>query len=199
MWFLLATHAGTTVKYGRKRKPFVWNIRQFYINQKSFLNLMCNKIPEEHWFYTQQIGGEWFDEKEGHVSDLGECPLILHFKEKCMILLKWCQCLQSILVITCFERKERIWKQFVTVQPSFPFPLTKVILTIDLSRAWMAFPSILGCHCCSQTELFNSVRQCCFRPRLLGKALKLLLYARSFYRTVWTVGLSAIPVLLVAH
>lgn len=32
----------------------------------------------------------------------------------------------------------------------------------------MAFPSILGCHRCSQTELFNSVRQCCFRPRLRG-------------------------------
>lgn len=32
----------------------------------------------------------------------------------------------------------------------------------------MAFPSILGCHRCSQTELFNSVRQCCFRPHLRG-------------------------------
>lgn len=74
------------------------------------------------------------------------------------------------------REKERIWKQFVIVRPSFLFPLTKVILTIDLSSAWMAFPSFLGCHCCSQTELFNSARQCCFRPRLLGKALKLLYY-----------------------
>lgn len=78
------------------------------------------------------------------------------------------------------RERERIWKQFVIVQPSFLFSLTKVILTIDLSSAWMAFPSILGCHRCSQTELFNSVRQCCFKPCLLGAALKLLLYGHTF-------------------
>lgn len=78
------------------------------------------------------------------------------------------------------REKERIWKQFVTVQPSFLFPPTKVVLTIDLSMAWMAFPSILGCHCCSQTELFNSVLHCCFSLCLQGKALKLLLYGRSY-------------------
>lgn len=76
-------------------------------------------------------------------------------------------------------QKETVWKQFVIIQPSFLFPLTKVILTIDLSSAWMAFPSVLGCQWCSQTELFNSVRQCCFRPHLWGKAFKLLLYAHS--------------------
>lgn len=76
-------------------------------------------------------------------------------------------------------QKETVWKQFVIIQPSFLFPLTKVILTIDLSSAWMAFPSVLGCQWCSQTELFNSVRQCCFRPHLWGKAFKLLLYVHS--------------------
>lgn len=87
----------------------------------------------------------------------------------------------------------------MTVKPIFPFPLTKVILTIDLLKAWMAFPSILGCHCCSQTELFNSVCQCCFRPHLLGKALKTITLCSLFYHTIWTVGLSAIPLLLVTQ
>lgn len=41
------------------------------------------------------------------------------------------------------QETERIWKQFVTVEPRPP-PLTKVILTIDLSRAWMAFSSFLN-------------------------------------------------------
>lgn len=54
-----------------------------------------------------QIGSGSPGKKEAHVSDLEECPLILHFKEKCMILLKWCQCLHSILVITCSERERK--------------------------------------------------------------------------------------------
>lgn len=73
------------------------------------------------------------------------------------------------------EKKKRgggIWKQFGIVQKPFLFPLTTVFLTIDLYRVWMAFPRILGCHCCSWTELFNSACQCCFRPCFLGEAFE---------------------------
>lgn len=44
----------------------------------------------------------------------------------------------------------------------------------------MAFPSILGCQCGSQTELFNSVRQRRFRPRLLGKSTYAITVSSAF-------------------
>lgn len=97
-------------------------------------------------------------------------------REKYDSVKKKCQCLYSILVITHSKKKKKgggaIWKQFWIVQKTFLFPLTTVFLTIDLCRVWMAFPRILGCHCCSRTELFNSACQCCFRPRLLGETFK---------------------------
>lgn len=66
------------------------------------------------------------------------------------------------------------------------FPFTTVFLTIDLCTVWMAFPRILGCHCCSLTELFNSARRCCFRPRLLSEAFHTIAVS-SLSHTFYTV------------
>lgn len=63
----------------------------------------------------------------------------------------------------------------------------------------MAFPSILGCHRCSQTELFNSVRQCCFRPRLRGwKHLHCYCMLARFTALYEQWGHSAAPLLLLS-
>ncbi len=140
---------------------------------------MCNKIPREHWLHT--TNGKWMTWRErGPCFRFRRLPTHSALQSEKYDSAKMVSVSALNFSNNLLGEEESIWKQFVMVQPSFLFPLTKVILTIDLSSAWMAFPSILGCHCCSQTELFNSVRQCCFRPRLLGKAIKLLLYAHAF-------------------
>lgn len=95
--FLQATRAGGTDKCGL----FVWNIGQFYINQKLFLNLTLNKIPEQHGFHTQR---QRVDQKEARVLDAAvPTRSTLH----CMILLKLWQCLHPILVIICLESERK--------------------------------------------------------------------------------------------
>lgn len=56
----------------------------------------------------------------------------------------------------------------------------------------MAFPRILGCHCCSRTELFNSAWQCCFRPRLLSEAFETIAVS-SLSHTFYTADRSIQP------
>lgn len=180
-WFLQATHAGTTDKYTRKAICLnYWAI--FHQSQKKHSLTSCeiksqrntdSKHKENRktvtWLESGFLRSFWCSRVTTH-STLSRA---MHDSAK-MVTVSAPNFGNNLL-----GQKETVWKQFVIIQPSFLFPLTKVILTIDLSSAWMAFPSVLGCQWCSQTELFNSVRQCCFRPHLWGKAFKLLLYAHS--------------------
>lgn len=154
------------------------------LDQEPLVQLVRRKVPNDVWFHGTNRK-ERTRQGRGSCSRFRRVPASPPLQRLKYDSAKECQCLLSIFIITCSEgeRGEGLGGNLETIwdcTAKFPFPLTIVILTIDLCSAWMAFPSVLGCQCGSLTELFNSVRQRRFRPPLVGKSTYTITVGSAF-------------------